>query len=207
MNSTLAILILGQWAVIIVLAVLLLGVARQVGVLHRRLGPAGALMTSAGAKVGEKSREFALKTIDGGDITIGAPSLSKKSTLIAFVAPDCPVCSKLVPIYKSIASSHSNEIELVFASDEVADEHQAYRKKQGIEGFPYILSTELGLNFEIAKLPYAVLLDEKGVISSQGLVNSREHIESLFESQRLKLASIQDYFEEQDNAQFSRVGT
>jgi hypothetical protein len=33
------------------------------------------------------------------------------------------------------------------------------------------------------------------VLRARGIVNSREHLESLFEAKRLGLASIQDYFE------------
>lgn len=200
MDKTLVVLLFAQWTVIVVMALALLGVARQVGVLHRRIGPAGALMTSTAAKVGDKSREFELTTVDGQEIVVGSPNSDKKSTLIAFVAPDCPVCSSLMPIYKSIASSESSKLNLVFASDEAISGHEMYRKRVGIESFPYVLSTELGMSFEIGKLPYAVLLDESGVIASQGLVNSREHIESLLEAQRLKLGSIQEYFEATPNS-------
>jgi methylamine dehydrogenase accessory protein MauD len=105
------------------------------------------------------------------------------------------VCSSLIPIYKCIADSEGNKLNLIFASDQASSGHEAYREKKGIEDFPYVLSTELGMAFEIGKLPYAVLLDENGVIKGQGLVNSREHIESLFEAKRLDMASIQDFFE------------
>jgi methylamine dehydrogenase accessory protein MauD len=195
MSGAIGVLIFIQWLVIVSLALLLLGIARQVGILHRRLGPAGALMTSAGAKVGDKSPEFQLNSLDDKPVRIGLPSKSGKSTLIAFVAPDCPVCSSLIPIYKSIAASEGNKLNLIFASDQASSGHEAYREKKGIEEFPYVLSTELGMAFEIGKLPYAVLLDENGVIKGQGLVNSREHIESLFEAKRLDMASIQDFFE------------
>jgi len=40
-----------------------------------------------------------------------------------------------------------------------------------------------------------VLLDEHGVMVAQGLCNTREHIESLFEAKRLGVGSIQDYIE------------
>ena len=35
------------------------------------------------------------------------------------------------------------------------------------------------MTFKVSKLPFAVLLDEAGIIRSKGLVNSREHLESL----------------------------
>jgi hypothetical protein len=37
------------------------------------------------------------------------------------------------------------------------------------------------------------LLDEKGVLVAKGLVNSREHLESLFEAKRLGVASVNEY--------------
>ena len=47
--------------------------------------------------------------------------------------------------------------------------------------------------YGVGKLPYAALVDENGRIVAFGLVNSREHIESLFEAKERGLASIQAY--------------
>ena len=40
-------------------------------------------------------------------------------------------------------------------------------------------------------------VDERGVVLARGLINSREHLESLFEAKRLGVASIQEYLEHQ----------
>ena len=45
----------------------------------------------------------------------------------------------------------------------------------------------------MGKLPYAVLLDDAGVVLSKGLVNSREHLESLVIAHEMGLASVQEY--------------
>ena len=42
------------------------------------------------------------------------------------------------------------------------------------------MSEQLGRSYGVAKLPYAVLIDEAGKLSATGLVNTREHLESLF---------------------------
>jgi methylamine dehydrogenase accessory protein MauD len=47
--------------------------------------------------------------------------------------------------------------------------------------------------YKVGKIPYAVLIDPEGVIRAKGLVNNREHLESLMEAYRLGMASIQDY--------------
>ena len=42
-------------------------------------------------------------------------------------------------------------------------------------------------------LPYAVLLDREGVVRAKGLVNSREHLESLLAAQEAGVASLQEF--------------
>jgi methylamine dehydrogenase accessory protein MauD len=50
------------------------------------------------------------------------------------------------------------------------------------------------LAYQVSRLPFAALLDERGILRARGLVNSREHLESLFEAKRLGVASLQEYF-------------
>ena len=66
-------------------------------------------------------------------------------------------------------------------------------QKHGLGDIPLVLSEALGRSLGVSKLPYAVLLDEQGKIASLGLINSREHLESLFEAKERNVASIQDF--------------
>lgn len=205
MTTSLSVLVGLQWAGLIGLGFVVLGLARQIGVLHHRLGPAGALMLSKAAKVGERSPEIQLRSINGGEVVIGERSREGKSQLLMFVAPDCPVCSSLMPAIRSIGKSEADHTRLIFASDGDAKVHKQYVSKNRLEDFPYVLSSELGMRFSIGRLPYAVLIDANGIVASQGLVNSREHIESLFEAQRLKIPSIQDYMHGTSGANGTRA--
>jgi methylamine dehydrogenase accessory protein MauD len=45
----------------------------------------------------------------------------------------------------------------------------------------------------VARLPYAALIDPQGVVRAKGLVNNREHLESLFEAERRGVASLQEF--------------
>jgi len=93
----------------------------------------------------------------------------------------------------SIARQESSWLRVVFASDGKTSDHATFRRDKGLDAFPYVISRELGLAFQVAKLPYGVLLDENGVLVAQGLTNNREHVESLFEARRLKSATLQDF--------------
>lgn len=177
--------------VVLVLTFAVIALARQIGILHTRLAPAGALMTTTtGPKVGEAVKPIAVPDIKGEQIVVG--KTVKMPQLVLFVSPTCPICKELVPAAKSMA--RSEKLSLVFASDggEVA-KHEDYIKQMGLEEYPYVVSLELGLRFEVQKLPYAVLIDESGVLRSKGLVNSREHLESLVNAMQSGYESIQDF--------------
>lgn len=176
------------WIVVITLVVVVLALARQVGVLYERVAPAGALMVNQQLKPGDRAPQMEVLTIDNSKISVGLPN-----QLLFFLAPDCPICKTLLPILKTLQKSEK-DIDFVLVSDG-DDDHEKFVSEQGLNDFPYTITETVGRSFGVGKLPYGVLTDENGVISSLGIVNSREHLESLFEARKLGVASIQEYLE------------
>lgn len=193
MNTSLLVILVLQWIFLLGLGLVLLGALRQIGVLHQRVAPAGALTIRQGIVAGERAPQLLLRTLDGEELLIGVRDSENRSMLLMFVSPDCPVCAELIPAIKAIGRQEAAWLRIVFASDGQAEQHAAFRRQKGLGEYPYVVSMELGLQFQVGKLPYAVLLDEQGALVAQGLTNSREHLESLFEAKRLRVASIQDY--------------
>ncbi len=180
-----------SWAALLCLAAVVFALVRQIGVLHERIAPMGALTIDRGPAIGDASPVFELTDIRQRPVMIGRPQAAR-SMLVMFVSPRCPVCKKLLPAIKAIARAES-WIRLVFASDGDSAEQERFVKSHGLEEYPYVLSAELGMAFHIGKLPYAVLIDEKGKVRAKGLVNTREHLESLLQAKQLGVASIQEY--------------
>ena len=79
------------------------------------------------------------------------------------------------------------------ASDGALAEHPRFVAKKELGGFPYVASQELGMAFQVGRLPHAVLIDAEGIVRGQGLTNTREHIESLFEAMGQGVASVQEW--------------
>jgi methylamine dehydrogenase accessory protein MauD len=129
----------------------------------------------------------------GRPLHIGGPDPEGRSTLLFFLSPTCPVCKTLLPVLASIARAEREWLRLVLASDGPRAEHEAFVGEHGLGDGAYVLSTPLGLAYQVGQLPHAVLVDERGVIRGQGLVNTREHIESLFEAMERGVASVQEY--------------
>ena len=181
------------WALVLVLAVAVFALARQVGVLFERVAPMGALVTDSGPRVGEASPRFDLAALDGRPVTVGAEG--PRALLLFFVSPTCPVCKKLLPILKSVAGSEKAWLDIALASDGEAAAHRAFVADRKLEQFPYLLSRDLGVSYRVSRLPYGVLIDKAGVVRAKGLVNNREQLESLFNARELGHDSVQAYID------------
>ncbi|MEE7455265.1 methylamine dehydrogenase accessory protein MauD [Methylorubrum populi] len=179
------------WLALIGCAVLLLGLLRQVGLLHERSSPLGAMITDHGPDIGDAAPIFELPDHAGATVRIGGPSAEGRPTLLMFTAPTCPVCDKLFPLIKSIA--RAEKFAVVMISDGQPDEHQRFLAKHELGDIRYVVSAEVGMAFQVGKIPYGVLLDGKGVIRAKGLTNTREHLESLLEADKSGFASIQQF--------------
>jgi methylamine dehydrogenase accessory protein MauD len=191
MNDALLISNVFLWLVVLALLLVVWALARQIGVLYERVAPMGALMIDQGPKVGDAAPSFSLTSIAGGTVSIGGQL--GRGQLLFFLSPTCPVCKKLLPVIRSIATSEKAWLDIVLASDGELLQHKAFYEKADLSAFPYVLSTELGMTYQISKLPYAVLIDEHGAIRGKGLVNSREQLESLFVAKETGVASIQEF--------------
>ena len=195
MNEALLVSNLVLWMAVVALACVVAALVRQVGILYERVAPAGALVLPQSLAVGEPAPPLAVEELGGGVRTIGAPHPARRSTLVFFLSPTCPVCKQLLPALRSIARVEGTWLEVVLASDGPRAEHQAYVARERLAEFAYVLSAPLGVAYRVGKLPYAVLIDGDGIVRGAGLVNSREHLESLFEAKERGIASIQDYLE------------
>ncbi|MEX2126135.1 MAG: methylamine dehydrogenase accessory protein MauD [Woeseia sp.] len=195
MNTALIVSLILLWVVVVGLAAVVAALARQIGVLHERVAPAGALLMADGARIGDAAAQLSLKDIRGNDIVIGGARSDERSTLLFFLAPSCPVCKTLLPALRSARKSESAWLRIVLASDGEMQEQLAFVEREKLDEFAYVVSRDLGMRYRVGKLPYAYLIDEKGILRTGGLVNSREHLESIFNAVELNVGSVQEYLE------------
>ena len=181
------------WIIVAGLALTVFALARQIGVLHERIAPAGALMLPGGPKVGEPAPVMTVPDIDGKPHSVGGARQDGRSSLVFFLSSSCPVCKSLIPVLKSAQKSEHGWLEIFLASDGEPGQHRELIREQGLASFPYLLSEELGMAYQVGKLPFALIIDEAGILRGKGLVNSREHLESLMEAKIRGVATIQEH--------------
>ena len=150
-----------QWALVIVLCVVVVALARQVGTLHLRLGPRGALeIDTEGPPLGEAPPPRAA-VLDGGDPTVlGGPGPPR---LVLFVSPTCPICEEVKPSVPAAASSAGLTAQLVHDPD-------AERL------------------WNVPGTPFAVVMDATGVVRAKGTVNNLEQVEGLVDTAERRVA-------------------
>lgn len=179
------------WIVVGLLAVTVIALARQIGVLHERIAPVGALAMSQGPQPGQAAPVVRGQLLAGPELTIGGPRASERLQLLFFVSPSCPVCKQLLPTARKFA--RAEDIDLLLVGDGDVAEHRAMAVRHDVDPGMFVMGGDIGRAFQVGKLPYAVLIDPRGLIVAQGLVNTREHLESLTSVQETGFKSVQDY--------------
>ena len=191
------------WALVLVLSGVVLALVRQIGILHERVAPAGALVGAETPRVGEEAPILEVMDWRERPLRLGGVEAGGASTLLFFLSPTCPVCKSLLPTLRSLVKAEGTGLRLVLVSDGPREEHADFVDRHRLDRDPYVLSTPLVLAYQVGKLPYAVLVDAQGIVRARGLVNTREHLESLFEARARGVASIQEYLQKRVGA--SRV--
>jgi methylamine dehydrogenase accessory protein MauD len=155
------------------------------------VAPAGALLSGKGPVVGEPAPVLEALTMEGKPLAIGKGLSKGRMQLLLFVSPHCPLCKDLIPVAKNFAKTE--RLDIVFVGDDDPGEQQAMIARLEMKGLPFVNSSIVGRTFHVDRLPHAVLIGETGTLLSKGLVNSREHLESLITAHEMGVVSVQDY--------------
>lgn len=184
------------WAFVLLLALTVLALARQIGLLHRRLPALGARMGNPGPEIGEQLPAFEAHTLDGRLATVGG--IHAQHRLLVFVSATCDVCRLLAPALRSIAKSDRDTLHTVIVGiDRDEEEFRQFVQHYKLDQSPLhaIAAPELAKTYAIAGTPYALLVDQQGVLVTKGLVNNLEQMESLLSAADLGFPSIEAVIE------------
>ncbi|NHN88926.1 thioredoxin domain-containing protein [Acetobacter conturbans] len=174
------------WQIVLTLlilgvAVMLLALARQIGVLHERMAPIGPQEARPGLDVGQVVPRLVLHTLEDRPVVIGEALQAGHRQMLLFVAPECPVCKRVIPIARDVATARG--FELLFVGDgPVPELKDMVASRPEMQGIPLLTGVELGLVLQINRLPALVLLDERGTIRVKDIVNTRRQIEDLLDT-------------------------
>ena len=144
-----------QWVLVVLLCVVVVALARQVGTLHLRLGPRGALeIDTEGPPLGEAPPAIAALDDRGAQVLVGGTGDPR---LIVFSSPTCTVCREIAPAVPAAARS-GGLVPLILHDPEA--EHA----------------------YDVPGTPFVLVMDEAGVVRAKGTVNNLEQLEGLVDT-------------------------
>ncbi|GBR55055.1 hypothetical protein AA106555_1921 [Neokomagataea thailandica NBRC 106555] len=175
-------LIISTFALIIavlVLAIMLLAMSRQIGILHERLAPIGPQNTIQGLSVGQAVPEITARHLDGSAITLAGTRAQARPSLIMVVGADCPVCKRTLPLVHE--ATQTRNIDLILLGDGEIEALRAMERSQNLPA-PLVISQELLLLLQINRLPTLILLDPRGIIRALDVATTTSDIAALLDT-------------------------
>lgn len=165
------------WLLVIVLCFVVVALARQVGTLHLRLGPRGALeMDDEGPPIGEAPVGAVLTGIDGRTVDVGGPGAAQ---VLLFVSPGCHLCEEVLPSVGVAARTKDMDPIVLVDADPLETKHLFENRKLGAA---VASGSQLAAAYGVPGTPYVVVLDALGVVRAKGTVNNLEQLEGLIDT-------------------------
>jgi methylamine dehydrogenase accessory protein MauD len=164
------------WALVMLLVLAVLGLTRQVGLLHLRMPPFGARDGPIGPPVGKPAPEFEVTGLDGKPVALRR---NGKATLLVFLATDCAACDNVVPSLRSIAHSDRRTLDTILISLDGEAATRDFVKQRGLASVTAASAPLVAELYGATATPFAFAVDPQGIVRGKGVVNHIEHLESL----------------------------
>lgn len=180
------------WVVVLLLGFLLLGTLRALGLLTWRLEQLEATTPKRlgrdGLKPGKKAPDFTLPSADGKEVALH--DFAGRKVLLVFTQAGCGPCRSVVPELNRLAVggriANPSHPQVLVVNNGDAEATRKWSAEVGAR-FPVLAQTQFSISkkYEVFATPFAFLIDEKGVIASKGIINSRQHIRYVLSGTRV----------------------
>lgn len=179
------------WVIVIAIAILLLVVLRQLGLIYVSMDSSGNIHLDEGPKQGSVVPAF-----EGVDGVTGAPLRVPDSrsdlTLLLFASSHCSICVDSVRGASEVAKQYPASVVVIGTDGEDAFSND--QLKAAVQPpLLFMTSTEKHAEMSIRSTPQAVVLDRSGIVLEKAIVNHAAHLRELLDHAQVKigLGSIQ----------------
>ena len=175
MSTPWIIAVVSLWVLLAIVAVGVVALARQVGLLHLRLRPVGAGALEAGPPVGSVPTLPDVTTLRGQGAQL---LIADRIGLVLFVSPSCGLCK---PVLAGAARLGEVEpdIALTVAVDDGEQSGDGGLAYLGKHGFNDGISAAQLSSLDSGSRPYAVAVSPQGMVLASGAVNTLYQLEAL----------------------------
>jgi methylamine dehydrogenase accessory protein MauD len=177
MSAAVLISYVALWLVVLPLGFLLLGALRALGMLRWRLEQLEATTPSrlgrSGLRPGKKAPDFTLPGVCGAEVSLHA--FAGRKVLLVFTQSGCAPCHRIVPDLNGLQDDGEVQVLAVHNGDPEGARRWA---AEAPVRFPVAVQERFSVakRYEVFATPFAFLIDERGTITSKGIINNRQHI-------------------------------
>lgn len=171
---------LALWLVATVQTLVLLELLRQIGILHRRVGPGpGALLSGEGLERGALAPPFEARDVRTGEMIV-SELLSGRMTLLVFLSASCHVCRSLASDLRVFSREHARDVAVLVICTDTKDRCVAFAEEHKL-GVLVLDDHEQFISsaYRVRGTPSAVLLDAEGRVRIHGIPNDLDQLEGL----------------------------
>jgi methylamine dehydrogenase accessory protein MauD len=165
------------WLLVLALAFLLLGALRALGLVRWRLEQLEATTPSrmgrGGLKPGKRAPDFTLPSVAGEDVSLH--DFAGRRVFLVFTQSGCKPCHKVVPELNKL--QRGGEVQVLVVNNGEAEATREWAAEADAR-FPVLKQRQFSVSkrYETFATPFAFLIDERGVITSKGIINNGQHI-------------------------------
>lgn len=160
------------WVLVVVEAILLIALMRQVGTLLLRVGTSTAFDAGGGPAIGAEAPWVPL---EAGDVDGGTDG---RATMLVFVSLGCGMCDVLAPGLSTIASAYAASSRVYAIGKEGTDSLDAWARNKRVR-VPVLSQPDAFDAYSVSGTPYAFVIDADGVVRGSGGVNTTDQLEVL----------------------------
>jgi methylamine dehydrogenase accessory protein MauD len=171
--------------VIAFLAFLLLGALRAQAWFRWRLDQMQALAPvragRSGLRPGNKAPDFTLPDVAGRDVSLG--DFAGRPVLLVFTQSGCGPCHAILPELNRLQAGGETQVLVV----NNGDLNEARKSAAEVRAsFPVLVQDRFAISkkYEVFATPFAFLIDEAGVVRSNGIAGSRQYLEFVLDGAR-----------------------
>jgi methylamine dehydrogenase accessory protein MauD len=182
------------WVVVLLQVVLVLALARLVGqLMSRRFPMAGARVIDPGPEIGTSVESWEGVNLAGNPLSLQFPR--QRALFLLYVAPHCTACARLLPSARNFFKEIAPAADAVWVmTQNVAPEAlRAYAREKGMEAWPGTSEEALPPSWRVGGAPFGLWVGADGKVKAKGMVDRREHLESLLRAAEIGHPSVQSF--------------
>jgi methylamine dehydrogenase accessory protein MauD len=168
---------------VLLLAFLLAGALRQLGLFQLRLGDdPGALITDSGLDRGATAPDFTALDSETEEL-VSLSDLPAVPRMLVFASPGCLSCRELIPGLNEVRKTRGDFDFLVVCRGDL-ESCQAFGRMNRLEA-PMVVDTtgQIEKDYLVTLTPFAYLIDHDGRVVIRGIANDWRQLESLLEQE------------------------